>query len=250
VEPSDRLEVSMGTRGVVLAQVADRIQQLLGTAGGLVAIDGVDGVGKSFFADELAAAMEARGMATVRASVDGFHHPPATRYRRGRASAEGFYLDSYRYGDLERLLLRPFGPGGDRRYWRAIYDVEAEQELDLPVETAPAGSVLVLDGIFLHRPELRDRWDLSVFLDAPFEVTVPRGAQRGSGSADPRAPSNRRYVEGQRLYLARCRPRARATLVIDNTDLDDPRIVRGGGGPPAGVTPPTGVDPPSGVNPR
>jgi uridine kinase len=227
----------MGEREVVLARVADRIRQLLGTGGGLVAIDGVDGVGKSCFADELAVTMEAHGLATVRASVDGFHQPPAIRYRRGRASAEGFYLDSYRYDDLDRVLLRPFGPAGDRRYRRAIYDVDAEQELELPVETAPAGSVLVVDGIFLHRPELRDRWDLSVFLDAPFEVTVPRGAQRGSGSPDPQAPSNRRYVEGQRLYLARCRPRARATLVIDNTELDHPRIVRDGADPPTGINP-------------
>jgi uridine kinase len=227
----------MGERGVVLAELADRIELVLEGGGGLVAIDGVDGVGKSRFGDELAEVLEARGRAVVRASVDGFHHPPSIRYRRGRTSAEGFYRDSYRYEDLERELLRAFAPGGDRRFRRAIYDVESEQELELPVETAPAGSVLVLDGIFLHRPELRGRWDLSVFLDAPFSVTVPRGAQRGDGSPDPGAASNRRYVEGQRLYLARCRPRARATVVVDNSDLDHPRIVRDGGEPAAGVIP-------------
>jgi uridine kinase len=230
-------EVTMGERGVVLAHLADRVEQVLEGGGGIVAIDGVDGVGKSRFADELAAVLEARGRSVVRASVDGFHHPPRTRYRRGRTSAEGFYCDSYRYEDLERELLRAFAPGGDRRFRRAIYDVEDERELDLPEETAPAGSVLVLDGIFLHRPELLGRWDLSVFLDAPFAVTVPRGAQRGDGSPDPGAPSNRRYVEGQRLYLARCRPHARATVVVDNTDLAHPRIVRDGDEPPAGVNP-------------
>jgi uridine kinase len=230
-------EVTMGERGVVLAHLADRVEQVLEGGGGIVAIDGVDGVGKSRFADELAAVLEARGRAVVRASVDGFHHPPRTRYRRGRTSAEGFYCDSYRYEDLERELLRAFAPGGDRRFRRAIYDVEDERELDLPEETAPAGSVLVLDGIFLHRPELLGRWDLSVFLDAPFAVTVPRGAQRGDDSPDPGEPSNRRYVEGQRLYLARCRPHARATVVVDNTDLAHPRIVRDGDEPPAGVNP-------------
>ncbi|MBW8731978.1 MAG: uridine kinase, partial [Terrabacter sp.] len=34
--------------------------------------------------------------------------------------------------------------------------------------------------------------------------------------------SNRRYVEGQRLYLAAADPRARATWVLDNTDLERP----------------------------
>jgi uridine kinase len=36
-----------------------------------------------------------------------FHHPPAIRYRRGRRSPEGFFLHSYDYGALRRLLLEP-----------------------------------------------------------------------------------------------------------------------------------------------
>jgi hypothetical protein len=51
----------------------------------------------------------------------------------------------------------------------------------LRAHVAPAGSVLVLDSPFLHRPELRDIWDFSIFLDAPFDVTIPRGAARGPG---------------------------------------------------------------------
>ena len=34
--------------------------------------------------------------------------------------------------------------------------------------------------------------------------------------------TNRRYVEGQRIYLRECRPRDRATVVIDNTHLELP----------------------------
>jgi uridine kinase len=63
-----------------------------------------------------------------------------------------------------------------------------------------------------------------VFLDVPFEVSIPRGAARGYGHPDPGHPSNQRYVEGQRRYLAECDPRARATMVLDNTDLDRPTI--------------------------
>jgi len=60
----------------------------------------------------------------------------------------------------------------------------------------------------------------------PFSVSVPRVARRGAGfgSPDPEAPSNRRYVEGQRLYLRECAPASRATVVVDNTDLDAPAI--------------------------
>ena len=38
-------------------------------------------------------------------------------------------------------------------------------------------------------------------------------------------PSLRRYVRGQQLYLAACSPRRRADVVIDNSDVERPRIV-------------------------
>jgi uridine kinase len=58
-------------------------------------------------------------------------------------------------------------------------------------------------------------------LEVDFNVSIPRGAGRGYGDPDPAAASNRRYVEGQRLYLATCRPQERATWVIDNNVLAD-----------------------------
>jgi uridine kinase len=92
--------------------------------------------------------------------------------------------------------------------------------------TADPDAVLVFDGIFLHRPELRDVWDLSIFLDAPFAITIPRGAGRGPGygSADLDAASNRRYIEGQRLYLQENDPQSRANLVIDYSDFTRPVV--------------------------
>ena len=96
-------------------------------------------------------------------------------------------------------------------------------------------AVLVVDGIFLHRPELADLWDLGVWLEVPFEVSVPRGNARfgtvGAQEADPASEVNARYVGGQRLYLAEVDPAARATLVLDNTDLEAPVLTGNAGGP-------------------
>jgi len=192
-----------------------------------VGIDGVDGVGTTVFADMLARAIEAKGRPVIRASVDGFHRPRKDRYRRGRSSPEGFYLDSYDYAALRRVLLDPLGPGGLRPYCSAIFDHVADSPLPIHTSIAAQGSVLVFDGIFLHRAELRDVWDLSIFLDAPFEVTIPRGAGRGSGwgSPDMHAISNQRYIEGQRLYLRESEPQKLANFVIDYTDLANPIVV-------------------------
>ena len=215
-------------RHETLRAVRDDITCLVGRGVVLVAIDGVDGAGKTLFADELALMLQASGIRAIRASVDGFHHPPSIRYRRGRHSPDGFYLDSYDYAALRRLLLDPLGAGGDGRITRAIYDVSAEQPVARSAEVAPATAVLLFDGIFLHRQELRGYWDYSVFLDVGFAESVRRCAVRDGGDPDPDAESNRRYVDGQRLYLQDCRPHDHATVVIDNTDLNAARITRGG----------------------
>jgi uridine kinase len=208
----------------VSGAVADRVLALPRTDRRRVGVDGVDGAGKTVFGDHLAAELRARGSEVVRASVDGFHHPPQVRYRRGRGSPEGYFLDSYDYATMRSLLLDPLSPGGSGRFVRAVYDVHAERRVEAVGESAEPTAILVLDGIFLHRPELVGYWDLSVFLDVPFEVSVPRGAARGYGNPDPGHPSNQRYVEGQRLYLRACDPAAHADVVVDHRDLTRPRI--------------------------
>ena len=129
-------------------------------------------------------------------------------------------------GDLRKVLLDPLGPGGSRVYCPVIFDHSTNSPVPMRWSVADHGAVLVFDGIFLHRPELRDAWDFSIFLDAPFEVTIPRGAGRGPGwgSADVHAPSNRRYIEGQRLYLRKNQPQGRATIVIDYSDITKPIV--------------------------
>lgn len=219
--------VTTAARRTVLERVAGRVLEAPSRFVLRVAIDGVDGAGKTCFADELAALLGSSGREVIRASVDGFHHPRSVRYRLGRGSPEGFYRDSYDYEALRACLLEPLGPGGSGRYRTASYDVEAETPVTVPEAQARPGAVLLIDGIFLHRPELRRYWDVSVWLEVSFDVSVPRGARRGTGygSPDPEAESNRRYVGGQTRYLAECDPQARATFVVDNNDLAAPYLI-------------------------
>jgi uridine kinase len=206
----------------VLAEVVAAVPRSTGGAPVRVAVDGADGAGKSVFAGALATRLRAAGRPVVHASVDDFHRLRAERYRRGRDSPEGFWLDSFDYDRLRSDLLEPLSPGGSGRYRTAVHDLATDRLLDEPWQQAPAGLVLVLDGLFLHRDELHGYWDLSVFLDVPFAVTARRLADRDGTGAD----SLRRYVEAQRLYLGACRPADRATLVIDNTDWSRPAIRR------------------------
>ena len=193
-----------------------------------MAVDGVDGAGKTLFADELADRLRHEGVPVIRAGVDGFHRPAAERYRRGRRSPEGFFLDSYDYASLHRVLLDPLSPGGTLRYRVAVFDLASDAPVDHPMAVAEVGSILVVDGIFLHRDELVGEWDFSVFLRVSFAEATRRWQVRDGVEPRRRTTSDDRYVEGQRLYLTACHPERRASLLVDNNDLSAPFVVRAG----------------------
>ncbi len=219
------------TREKLLDALADGIVAVALPHPVRVAIDGVDGAGKTTLADELAPLLRSRGRPVIRASVDDFHHPAAHRYRAGRHSPEGYFRDSFDYTALRRRLLDPLGPEGDLGYRVACFDYRRDAPVEPPTERAEPDSILLLDGIFLQRPELRGGFDWTLFLEVPFEVTVARMAERDGGPTDVEAPGNRRYVGGQRIYLQECEPRRSADVVVDNRDLRRPGIVREGRNP-------------------
>src|SRR5216683_2409090 len=114
------------------------------------------------------------------------------------------------------------------RFRRAIFDVDADHAVDAPEERAAPGSILLFDGLFLHRPELRETWDLSVFLRVEW---IRNHRLRGAPPVDLEAPSTRRYLEGQELYFRECAPWDCASIVVDNDDLDAPFVVDGAARP-------------------
>ncbi len=203
----------------VIDQIARRVPPATGSDCVRVGIDGGDAAGKTIFADELAAALRSLGRPVIRVSADDFHNPRDVRYRRGRHSAEGFWLDAFNYPRLIADVLIPLGPGGSRRYRPKAHDLRTDAILDPPERLAQPGSVLVLDGLFLHRDELAGQWEFSVFLDVPEDVRTRRLVER-DGSLDPT-----RYLQAHRTYLAACAPSERAGVVVANTSPEHPSVV-------------------------
>lgn len=215
-------------RDAVLTRLADIVAGIRLPHVVRVAIDGVDAAGKATLADELRPLLEARGRPVLRASVDGFHRPRAERYRRGSTSPEGYYRDSFDHVALRRELLQPLGPGGSRRYRSRVFDLHGDEPVrDAPSE-APEHAVLLLDGVFLLRPELNDLWDLRVVVAIDADEALRRALLRDEdlfGSPDEALRRYRnRYVPGQQLYLGEVDPSALADVVFENTDAASPSL--------------------------
>jgi uridine kinase len=214
-----------GTRDEMLSRLTETVESVTVGHPVRVAVDGPPATGKTTLADDLATLLRSRGRHVVRATIDDFLVPRARRYPRGEYSAEGCYFDAHDHQGLNRVLLDPLGPGGDRRIRHAVYDRTADAVLSPPAVTVPAGAVLLFDGVFLMRPELIDRWDLRILVSSSLEKTVDRAVlreSRVSSRADVERRWRERYLPAQRLYSTLARPADRADVIVHNDEPQRP----------------------------
>lgn len=220
------------------AHVVARLAALLGAVERphpvRVAIDGRSGAGKSTLGDELAALLRLR-RPVIRATVDDFYGLWLDKRNRRSLSAEGFYTDAYDYPALRSLLLGPLGPGGSRRYRARWHDGWNEGAIAAPERVAPDDALLLVDGVFLLRPELRDLWDVRIFVAIDAEQSLLRGIARDATLDDPvvraRGRADRvrvyreRYLPADDRYLDAVDPASLADFVVDNRSIGSPRLV-------------------------
>lgn len=192
----------------------------------LVAVDGPDAAGKTTLANHLAAALQ---VPTLRASIDGFHQPRQQRYQRGDLSADGYYRDSFDYPTLRGDCLTPFSRGA-ARVLTGRYDYKADAGHPVHAAEVPARAVLVFDGVFLLREQLRDLWTLSVYLRVSPQETLRRARIRDVDLfGSPEEIERRylgRYLPGQALYRSEVDPEAVAHVLVDNERADVPTVER------------------------
>jgi uridine kinase len=188
----------------------------------------VTAAGKTTLGDELAEALRESGKPVIRASLDDFHNPPEIRYRLGRLSPEGYYLDAFDYASIQRLLLEPLGPGGTRRYRTGAFGQPDGASQAFEEQVAPEDAIVIIDGVFLFRPELKDCWDYRVFIEIDTASAMERGISRDAawmGSPEiARERYERRYVPGERLYLESVRPWEIADVIVTNDRPESPSV--------------------------
>ena len=155
----------------------------------IVAVDG--GGGTVDFANDLAVVFRESGVDTHRASVGDFHRPRADRTIFGPETPERYYRDAFDYSTLQRVLLDPFRMAGSTGFQTAAFDVVRDAPVGARWETAGPDAVLVIDGEFLLRPELRREWNASILL-----VNAPERA----------------------VYEEDARPRDFASILVDDSD--------------------------------
>jgi uridine kinase len=225
--------------GAVSDWLADRLSALQRAHVPRVAIDGPDAAGKTTFADRLADLVSGR-RPVIRMCADNFLHPAEIRYRRGTLSPEGYYLDSFDNDAILAKVLSPLGPGenlvfrsvtgGGHSDAAALPALADRAESGQPSMSAEPAALLLFDGVFLQRAELRAHWDLVIYLHVAPEESLRRALVRdlpvfGSESNIERR-YRLRYLPGQAIYQRTDRPLDRADIVLDMSDPARPSPIR------------------------
>ena len=216
-----------GRRAAVLYRLARMITGIERPHPVRVGVDGFSAAGKSTLADELAAAVVDHGRTCLRADLDDFKRPRAER----PPGPAGFYHGAFDLDAIRTLLLAPLGPGGDRHVRLKFFDQQSQAPFPVEVQSVPADAVVIADGGYLLRPELRGFWDFRIFGEIDFGLVLARGAARDSAwmdSAQAAAERYRRYyIPAERMYDAEADPRSQADVIVDNRDVADPVLRQG-----------------------
>ena len=154
---------------------------------------------------------------------------------RGEWTTQSYYDESYDYLAFRDFVLRPLGPGGNRRIRTAIFDSFHDVPVPEQWQAVPVNAILIVDGAYLQRAELRSECDYVIWLKVDAETVVYRARQRDVswvGSADEVEHRYRtRVLPTHALYESLLHPEAHADAVIDTTDLNAPRLERLGYAP-------------------
>jgi uridine kinase len=102
---------------------------------------------------------------------------------------------------------------------RAVYYPHAFDFARFRAALAEVEERVVVDGLFLLHPDVRDLWSLSVFLRCDRRIAMERGIARdASWMENARERYETRYVPEERRYLVEVGPETLAAMVIENSD--------------------------------
>jgi hypothetical protein len=179
------------TPTALASEIAERALRLRLERPVRVAVDAPPQAEAGGFADRIAEAVREVGRPAVRVRADDFLRPASVRFEFGRTDPDSWYDAWLDVGGLLREVLVPLGPGGSLRYLPALWDAARDSATRAAYETAPPSAVLVVDGPFLLRHELRWKFDLTVHL------ALSAGAlrRRTSPEEEWRLPAMTRYAD-------------------------------------------------------
>jgi len=194
-----------------------------------IAINGIEGTGKTIFAEKLTEYLNSNGMEAIQISIDGFHFNKEIRYKQGRNSAKGYYENSYDEMAFVNKVLKST-QAENPNYTSATHDLETDEYLNLkPIEISNK-IITITDGAYLFKESYINHWDLKIYLKTDFENAMKRGIERDKenlgGFKKTKEKFEKRYHKASEIYINENKPEEKADIVFDNTDFENLKLIQ------------------------
>ena len=177
----------------------------------LIGIDGLGGSGKTMYAYKLQQQLEG----SVILHLDDFIHKKEVRYNENYEEWYCYYHLQWRYDYLIQKLLLPLKSGLDVNETIEVYNRETDSYMLRKIEI-PVGTTVIIEGVFLQRPELRPYFETVIYLELDKETRLQRISDRDiyMGNKEEIALKyEQRYFPAEEKYIEQCNPLALADVV-------------------------------------
>ncbi len=182
----------------------------------LVGISGIDAGGKGFIAEKIAQRLQKTGWRVATINADDWLNLPEVCMSR-RSPGEHFYEHAMRVDEMFDQLIVPLKENravsfvadcadakGNRRKHRYEF-----RRID----------IVLLEGIFLLKRAYREHFDLTAWVECPFDIALERAIERGQEGLPPAETVKAFetiYFPAQRIHFTRDNPQGAADFIIQN----------------------------------
>ncbi|MCM3666374.1 hypothetical protein M3204_18300 [Mesobacillus subterraneus] len=212
---------------IILSICSAIIQKKQGSQPLVVGITGIDTSGKSKLIKELADQLRRMDQDVQTIHVDNFHNPKSQRYNENLSEPDQYFQLSIDFNFLKQSLLEPIKQLGKIEIGIDHLDLESDTVSVHKHYRITPNTIILIEGVFLYRPETRPFIDFFIFLKINEETALQRAWIRDvpSQGEEVIGKYHTKYFPAQRRYLEEYRPDLVSDIVIDNSNLDNPQIV-------------------------
>src|SRR5436189_3966432 len=182
----------------------------------LVGISGIDASGKGFITEKIAQQLQEAGWRVATINADDWLNLPEVCMSR-RSPGKHFYEHAMRFDEMFDQLIVPLKENravsfvadcadakGNRRKHRYEF-----RKID----------IVLLEGIFLLKRAYREHFDLTAWVECPFDIALERAIERGQEGLPPAETVKAFetiYFPAQRIHFTRDNPQGAADFIIQN----------------------------------
>ncbi|WP_312908832.1 hypothetical protein [Tissierella praeacuta] len=184
----------------------------------IVGIDGLGGAGKSAITELLKTQLQNSNYYPVVLHIDDFIYPRYIRYDEFKEEWYCYYNIQWRYDYLIKEILLPVREGIEIDKQVELYEKENDLYI-LEQIKIPQGSILLIEGIFLQRKEIKEYFDYMVYVELPKDIRLSRVINRDTyigDDKDIKLKYERRYFPAEDKYIKDYCPAENADFVLEN----------------------------------